>query len=499
MIMKKQIFTAILAATLISGMPKAAAFADNEDNSILQLYTGINYEEEWSGEAGRYLAQSIYPKIMLGDNSNQPDSHKGLGQAFAALNAEKSKEAEKTYQEILKEAKERLAEDPEYSATYTDTESYYVTRADDHIVSLLSVSTGYTGGAHGYLAYSGLNLDPKNGRTLKLSELVPDDDAFKELVKKEIIRLYPETEADLVDQYFEETPLDDMVWTAGYEGITCYFNEYTLGPYAIGAQTILIPYEGNEAIIAETAADVPESYGVQIPLGYPVRIGGRELIVYANPTDYDAYDSVSIYLDGEENLFDSDIYAYNTRPTYIKANGEEYLYLQYRMDDDYKVFDIYHLGEKAERIGTVDLGMASKYVEELETAFTAAITDPEQMLFSTTSNLISTADVQRYYRVGADGRPEATEPFFRISGERILKTKEDVSCEEVDEDGNVFGAVTVPAGTKMTLLRTDNESIVDLKLDDGKIVRLEVSDESWPHSVNGKGIDELFEGIMFAG
>jgi hypothetical protein len=40
---------------------------------------------------------------------------------------------------------------------------------------------------------------------------------------------------------------------------------------------------------------------------------------------------------------------------------------------------------------------------------------------------------------------------------------------------------------------------VDLKLDDGSIVRIEIDDSDYPHTVNGIDIEEAFEGIMFAG
>ena len=60
--------------------------------------------------------------------------------------------------------------------------------------------------------------------------------------------------------------------------------------------------------------------------------------------------------------------------------------------------------------------------------------------------------------------------------------------------------MTIPAGTKMTMLRTDNDTIVDLSLEDGRIARvvLEKTD-GFPHMVNGKDIEEIWDGIMFAG
>jgi hypothetical protein len=163
------------------------------------------------------------------------------------------------------------------------------------------------------------------------------------------------------------------------------------------------------------------------------------------------------------------------------------------------MFDIYHLGEKPERIGTSDLATAGMYLEEESFTGHAVMSDPENLMLSARTQLLSTADGHRLYRVGADGMPEAKEPFFHIMGERILTAKEEFTCEEVDEEGNRTGSITVPAGTKMTLLRTDNISVVDLSMEDGRIVRVEVSKDQYPYTVDGKEIEEVFDGMMFAG
>ena len=103
---------------------------------------------------------------------------------------------------------------------------------------MLGVRSGYLGGAHGYSGYAGMNYDPESGKLLKLSELVAEEGAFKEKVKEEVLSRYPDVEKDLTEAYFQEKSLDDMIWTAGCEGITCYFDAYTLGPYAMGTQNV---------------------------------------------------------------------------------------------------------------------------------------------------------------------------------------------------------------------------------------------------------------------
>lgn len=499
--MKTRSILAGVVAVIIAGMTAIPAMAEEKDSSAdvssVQVYTGFSVMHERSDDKAFYPAEAIYPQAELDDETAA--EYPALADAFSRLNEEKRKNSEETFQSLLKDLKERMSEDPDYSAYYTDEESFFVVRADRHIVSLLSVSSGYSGGAHGYAGYSGVNFDPESGNRLELSELITDEKAFKALVKDEINRLYPEVEADLTDRYFEETAVNDMIWTAGCEGVTCYFNAYTLGPYAIGAQTVLIPYEGNEELFAGTAADVPENYGVEIPFGYPVKIGGRELIVYGTRGENEIYNTVSISLDGEVAYSDDNIYANVIRPTYIRSNGEDYLYLQYSEDNDWRYLEIFRLGEKTERVGEADLAAAPMFVEEKSLSVTAAMTNPEHLLLSARLWLFEISNQLRTYRVGTDGMPEATEPYFHVSNGRVLTAKEELSCQEVDEEGNVIGTVTVPAGTKMTPIRTDEVSLVDLRLEDGRIVRVEESSGSWPETIDGKDIKDIFDGIFYAG
>ena len=501
--MKKQniIAAAALTAALISGMaaPAFAAEADGAAEAVRpSIYTGFQWEHERDEEKNRYTAESIIPQAVLSEESEA--AYPGLAKAFSEMNEEQSKISKETYQSILEGAKERLKDDPDYDTTFTDTGTYYVVRSDSHIVSILNLTTGYTGGAHGYEVYSAVNFDTANGQKLALSDVVKDEEAFRMLVKEKVFSEYPEVEKDLTEQYFEETPLNDMVWTAGYEGVTCYFNEYTLGAYAIGAQTVLIPYEGNDSLFVDFVVQAPENYGMEFPLNHPVKVGGREIAVYGTRSEYDDYKEVTIILDGEKTEFDRDINTFSIHPTYFKADGEEYIYLAYRIDDDYRSFDIYHLADTPERYGLVELGRASMYLEEKHLSTTLSMTDPEDLLLSTDCNLLGTTGIQRAYRIGSDGKPEAKEPWYEILGERFLTTKTELKCHEADAEGNGIGEMTIPAGTQLRMLRTDAESIVDLELvDDGRIARVEVNKESWPQTIDGTDIDEIFDGVMFVG
>ena len=71
----------------------------------------------------------------------------------------------------------------------------------------------------------------------------------------------------------------------------------------------------------------------------------------------------------------------------------------------------------------------------------------------------------------------------------------------VDEKGNAAGDTEFKKGDKFTYYRNDGESIVDLKTSDGRIVRLELTNEDsfTPNLYNGENVEDIFDGVMYAG
>ena len=99
--------------------------------------------------------------------------------------------------------------------------------------------------------------------------------------------------------------------------------------------------------------------------------------------------------------------------------------------------------------------------------------------------------------------PVADEDFYQVDAStyewrKALTAKKDVPCVQVAEDGSVTADnAVIPAGTKLTLYRTDGSSLVDLKAGD-ILYRIEVDHSEWPYTINGVEEEEYFDGIMYA-
>ena len=80
-----------------------------------------------------------------------------------------------------------------------------------------------------------------------------------------------------------------------------------------------------------------------------------------------------------------------------------------------------------------------------------------------------------------------------------MATKQDVTGVLVDEEGRETGnKYTIPSGTEVTICATDGKSFVDLRVGEEK-VRVYVVCDIWPQTIDGVDIEELFDGILFAG
>ena len=71
-----------------------------------------------------------------------------------------------------------------------------------------------------------------------------------------------------------------------------------------------------------------------------------------------------------------------------------------------------------------------------------------------------------------------------------MKQKDSELADEFNEQGEE----TVEAGEHFLPIRTDNSSFVDCRL-----VRLKITKTDYPVQIDGVNVDDLFEGLVYAG
>lgn len=110
----------------------------------------------------------------------------------------------------------------------------------------------FTGGAHGYEGERSLLFDPQTGKSLTITSLFNDADAFKALAEKkfrEKFKIPAGKSINATGLMFEEETfaLPQNIFFKN-DGLLLYYNAYEVSSYSEGEKELLIPYselEGN--------------------------------------------------------------------------------------------------------------------------------------------------------------------------------------------------------------------------------------------------------------
>lgn len=136
------------------------------------------------------------------------------------------------------------------SADYEYQMSYKIHKSSEGVVSVMLTKYSFTGGVHGGTVYKAINFDLNSGMRIDMQYVtgVPAEE-YTPFLKSNILEkmrnntdnMYFSTEDGVLDDCF-----DDTQFVITESGITVFFQEYDIAPFAAGAQMFDIPY--NELI-----------------------------------------------------------------------------------------------------------------------------------------------------------------------------------------------------------------------------------------------------------
>jgi predicted small lipoprotein YifL len=221
--------------------------------------------------------------------------------------------------------------------------------------------------------------------------------------------------------------------------------------------------------------------------------GTAEELSYSFTRDKNSGDTITdltVSVDGFEYSFD-DLWFYDAEVYLVQpgCSGQAFFYVDAATDNDGHYTLI--VGVSADAIWP-----AGDYYG----GFAETPTDPEALTLCSRVHLLSTVNVERYYRVGVNGLPEATEPFFYAQRSPELTSKRDLDVwVSTTDTAELVDTTTLPAGTKVTLLCTDGKGFWDLELENGDCRRVWVSKGDDGQTIDGVNIEDCFDGIIFGG
>ena len=162
-------------------------------------------------------------------------------------------------QEYAREFVQEYGTDQFYS--YSNYQQLGVARHDDAVVSVISLSSLYSGGAHPNAVQVAYNLDIANCRQLVLEDII-EEKAAPELAR--MVREGVDAKFAMIDggnglfEDYGDTIDNSMVygnmtpyWYLNDMGLVIFYNQYELGPYAAGIIKVELAYDALEGILLE--------------------------------------------------------------------------------------------------------------------------------------------------------------------------------------------------------------------------------------------------------
>ena len=401
---------------------------------------------------------------------------------------------------------------------YMYTDYSVVKRADEKAVSIESEGYTFSGGAHGIYCYSSRNIDPNTGKEIALSDVVKDQNKLNELLLAELNARYPDMAITEMEKPFERYDMNvtatDLTksaytFTLDPDGICFYFSTYDLGSYADGVQIVKLLYSAAPDLFVRDYS-VSGGYVSGLVDKGLYDLGGDgaldEIRFSRIEEELNQY-YTGVYVEKNGEGIKTDLYSYNMDTFVVHTeDSRDYLYVITHMDNDGSNLLIFDLGgEKPSLVEDTGYGLCFAGLEDKKVYGYELMTDVHDFTLTFRCDLLATFTATFQTSVGADGNPVLPEDGFYTVPEYVstLESAKAFKADIVNESGKVVSKeVEIPAGETFKLIRTDGNTIVDARLSDGRLARLELerSDDSYLATVNGQlSEEEAFKTLYYAG
>ncbi len=264
----------------VEGAPLGTMAIDPQIRSF-GLYKKVQHYEAMA--EGKVAYRQEWPELSLADGDGRSMmSAKDLPKLAAALEDYNKS----IYQEALREQSEGreaalrdLQERREsgYADSFgghSNEKDLIVKRADSLVLSFLEKQWTYSGGAHGGETFRGVNFDAATGERLSLHQVFPD---MEQLIVILLEKLYAENNPEMFFDAMEVTVAKQIIqdkasWVLEPRGVTFYFNQYEIAPYASGTITTTISFDDRPGMFNPKYKLGPASYGEELVPYLPNRV-----------------------------------------------------------------------------------------------------------------------------------------------------------------------------------------------------------------------------------
>ncbi len=421
------------------------------------------------------------------------------GEEYSALKEALAKDfpgiKEENFENLLEDAKDdynsRTKDNEDYFYGYSSVENAQLTRSDRAVVSFRLFFSDYMGGAHGMYAYGGSTYDTESGELLALEDILTDAKGFYakaiDNIQHELEEMYGEGLYPDYKNYIAGTfDADRMLnWYMNGSGIVITYNPYEVGPYAMGAPEVLLPYSEFGVYMNEKYLTAGREVIARIPMNQDVSklIGEKEKIIINGKNDEWEMLSVSM-LSGANTDTLGTFGSFEDAYVIKRADGRSFvLVVCDYMSDDYVTFVYEVTGNMLQKCS--ELSNASIQAEYIST---------DEILMNVRVDALGTYTAKVHYSLKENGQLVVLDDIFKIDTENTLTLIKDLP---VLIEGT---ETTLSAGTEMIVTGTNNVDEVYFKVvNSGQVGTIRYTKDEWTHLIDGVSEYEYFDTIPYAG
>ena len=447
---------------------------------------------------------------------------------------EQAEEAEQSSMDyFIQDLKDMLAYGSP-SMNLTDESECMILRSDNRVFSFVETNASYYGGAHGSYYIGGQAYDVETGQMILLSDVIKDDVKMKEIVAKRLDEDYGDIFFEDVYTTIDGYTLDNFTWSLDYTGVTLYFNQYELAPYAAGTQSVVLTFAEYPELFDAKYMSAPKQYVMQLEeyAQFIMDVNGdgkEERVELGTNYEYENdYYAPTITVDG--NKMDSDSWAFYTDYYLVQSRGKTYLYMFGHHESDYVALTMFDF-EKNEFVQGTQDDSPNVYPPEYYKGWNEedliygqttipVFNNPDKFLLASRLDVLSTYSGIKTYNVGENGLPVSEDEYYTADVSFLILAKEDVPCKLVKEDGTVIEENSVlPAGTYFKIMYAtmdtalvaeavdyvpDPEADWCFEINEDTTLKTDVLysiqlDENYGSTINGVDIWDMFDGLVYAG
>ena len=151
-----------------------------------------------------------------------------------------------------------------WSVPYEYRRDLYPIRSDGRVFSFVVCNYTFLAGAHGFTDFSNYNYDPVTGKEIKFADVFKSTDDLPEIIVSDL-----EKQNEDIAKYFDGNSYDrdnlvggipsrleedarGLCWAIDYDGVWIYFEDYAMGTYAAGAQSVKLSFFEHPELFTDT-------------------------------------------------------------------------------------------------------------------------------------------------------------------------------------------------------------------------------------------------------